>query len=116
MNKKSKKGFSFIEVVIIVVIVALLATMAVPALNKVKQKAKINAISDNLKMIATAGSQYMLENNVTSVSYNSLVGTYFSPIKPVAGEDYANITVFETNINNELKTTMSNGTIVSFIY
>lgn len=82
---------------IVVVIIGLLAAMAIPAFNKVRQSSRESAVTNNLRQIANAADQYMLQEGVTSASYSQIVGTstdkYIKSIAPVAGEDYTGITV-----------------------
>jgi len=51
------------------------------------------AILTNLRIIASSGQQYLLEEDLDSVSYGPLEGDYFQPIEPVAGEDYTNLLI-----------------------
>ncbi len=103
MNNKSKKGFTLVEIMIVVVIIGLLAAMAIPAFNKVRQSSRESAVTNNLRQIANAADQYMLQNGVTSVTSANIVGTgtdkYIKSIKTVAGETYpATITQTQTAI------------------
>jgi len=95
MNTKSKKGFTLVEIMIVVVIIGLLAAMAIPAFNKVREQSREKAITNNLRQIASAGQQYILEEGATEVSYNELQPTYFQDISPVASESYTDITISE---------------------
>ena len=96
-NKSARKGFTLVEIMIVVVIIGLLAAMAIPAFSKVRQQSRIKAVTNNLRQIATAASQYMLDKGVTQAAYSDLVGTatdaYIRSISPVAGEVYSSITI-----------------------
>ena len=93
MTKNTKKGFTLVEIMIVVVIIGLLAAMAIPAFNKVRQESREKTVKNNLRQIASAGQQYILEEGVAQANYSSLVTVYFSPIATVAGEDYTALTV-----------------------
>ncbi len=89
-NKNSKKGFTLVEIMIVVVIIGLLAAMAIPAFNKVRAQSRQKAVTNNLRQLAAAGQQYMLDKGVTQAAYTDLVGTatdnYIRSITPVADE------------------------------
>ncbi len=88
------------EIMIVVVIIGLLAAMAIPTFGVVRQQSRMKAVTNNLRQIATAASQYMLNNGLTQAAYTDLIGTstddYVRSISPVAGEDYSSITVVQT--------------------
>jgi len=90
MNKKNRKGFTLVEIMIVVVIIGLLAAMAIPAFNKVRQTSREKAVINNLRQIASAGQQYLLDTGKTQVLFEDLEGTYFPTIQKVAGETYGN--------------------------
>ena len=90
MNRKSKKGFTLVEIMIVVVIVGLLATMAIPAFQKVRETSLEKAIRKNLRQLASGADQYFIEKGVTSVLLSDIVGddAYVRSLDAVAGETY----------------------------
>ena len=64
----SKKGFTLVEIMIVVVIIGLLAAMAIPAFQKVRESSRSSAIDNDARQLASAAQQYMLENNLTTVT------------------------------------------------
>ena len=95
MKNQSKKGFTLVEIMIVVVIIGLLAAMAIPAFQKVREQSREKAMLNNLRQVASAGQQYVLEEGTQSIDYNGLVGDYFADIQTVAGEDYTSLEVSE---------------------
>lgn len=91
--KNNKKGFTLVEIMIVVVIIGLLAAMAIPAFQKVRTTSQDKAITNNLRQVASAAQQYMLENGATqAVATTDLYGTdkYISTApSAVRGETYA---------------------------
>ncbi len=115
MKKNNKKGFTLVEIMIVVVIIGLLAAMAIPAFNKVRENSRKKAILNNLRQVAAAGQQYILETGKSTVSYADLQPTYFKDIQKVAEEDYSVLTVTSTGAT-ALKVTTSAGMVVSYTY
>jgi len=116
MNNKSKKGFTLVEIMIVVVIIGLLAAMAIPAFTKVREQSREKAITNNLRQIASAGQQYILEEGETEAGYTVLEGDYFAPMAPVANEVYTTIVVEEGGVVIETTTDNGNGQRVAFTY
>jgi type IV pilus assembly protein PilA len=90
MNTRSNKGFTLVEIMIVVVIIGLLAAMAIPAFQKVRQSSQDKAVLNNARQLSAASDQYFLENGVSTVVSNSLVGAtnYVKAVNTVAGETY----------------------------
>lgn len=57
LNKKKKKGFTLIELIIVIAIIAIIAAMAIPKFGSVKKQANLTSDQANAKIIATAVSQ-----------------------------------------------------------
>jgi type IV pilus assembly protein PilA len=114
-HKRAKKGFTLVEIMIVVVIIGLLAAMAIPAFQKVRENSRKQTIVNNLRQVASAGQQYLLEQGATSVTYGDLSPTYFPAIKPVAGETYSALTVLDVP-TGPLVATMSNSETVQYTY
>ncbi|MGA2052671.1 MAG: hypothetical protein ABSH19_05105, partial [Opitutales bacterium] len=78
----------------------LMSAMAIPAFDKVRVQSREKAVTNNLRQLASAGQQYMLDKGVTSASYSDLVGTqtdkYIRSITPVAGENYDDTVIYQT--------------------
>jgi type IV pilus assembly protein PilA len=70
-----------------------MAAMAIPAFQKVRTSSQEKAVMNNLRQFAAAADQYYLENNVTTVRYDDLVGPdkYIRRMTPVGGEDYRSL-------------------------
>lgn len=93
----------------------LLAAMAIPAFNKVREQSREKTIVNNLRQIASAGQQYILETGEAEVGYAKLLAEgYFVNILPVAGESYEDLVVSEEG--GALKVETVNGKVVEYPY
>ena len=95
MNNKSKKGFTLVEIMIVVVIIGLLAAMAIPAFQKVRASSQDRTVLNNLRQVASAAQQYLLEQGVLTVSSADLIGSgeYITTIESVGTESYDAFTI-----------------------
>ncbi len=102
--KNKTSAFTLIEIMIVVAIIGLLATLAVPAFRRAQTNARTSAMQSNARQIISAGQQYILTTNTTSIAYTALTSTttagnnpaYLTPITPVAGEVYTGVTISAT--------------------
>jgi len=67
-NKKSKKGFTLMEMLIVVAIIAILIAIAIPAFSSSLKKAKKSADEANLRSAYAEATVNMMENNATATS------------------------------------------------
>lgn len=90
MKTPNPAGFTLVEIMIVVVIIGLLAAMAVPAFQRVRASSQDKAVMNNARQLSAAADQYYLENGVTTVSQNNLVGVtnYIRVQSGVANETY----------------------------
>ena len=96
------------------VMIGMYSAMVIPAFQKVRENARQKAILNNLRMVASAGQQYILENGESVVGYEKLEGEYFHPIQPVAGETYDHLVVRRQG--GTLSVTLADGTTVEYTY
>jgi type IV pilus assembly protein PilA len=108
-------GFSTKQVVMVVPTIfagGLGAAMAIPAFQKVRTTSQEKAVTNNLRQIASAADQYFLENGVTEVSIDKLVGEggYIRVLKPVAGESYEGMIIQQ---GEDISVVLENGSVIS---
>jgi len=80
---------------VFVVLGGLIASMSIPAFNKVRATSQDKAIDNNLRQYASAAQQFMIDEGVTEVSHDDIVGgnKHISVLESVAGESYENLTI-----------------------
>jgi prepilin-type N-terminal cleavage/methylation domain-containing protein len=68
LNKKSRAGFTLVEIMIVVAIIALLAAIAVPGFLRARKRSQASKVLNDLRLIDSAVDQYAIENNRTAAS------------------------------------------------
>ena len=79
--RKSRGGFTLVEIMIVVAIIALLAAIAVPGFLRSRKRSQATAILNDARIIDGAIDQYAIENNrkgTDTVSVGMLKG-FFKP-------------------------------------
>ncbi len=79
--RKSRGGFTLVEIMIVVAIIALLAAIAVPGFLRSRKRSQATAILNDARIIDGAIDQYAIENNKigsASVTASALKG-FFKP-------------------------------------
>lgn len=118
-NKKKKKGFTLIELIIVIAIIAILAAIAIPKFGDIRKDAAFKADIANAKTIANAATTLLAEGKLTSTSpidvddntasgNTNEIETYLqnSPKPKVNG-----YTKYVVTVSGEtVKVTMTNGT------
>jgi type IV pilus assembly protein PilA len=62
--RKSKGGFTLLEVTVVIAILGILMAVATPRFNSVREKAAIAAHNTNVKILTTAATMYLSDNGV----------------------------------------------------
>ena len=65
-TRRSRGGFTLVEIMIVVAIIALLAAIAVPGFLRARKRSQASKIINDLRMIDSAVDQYAIETNKTS--------------------------------------------------
>lgn len=107
-NKKKKKGFTLIELIIVIAIIAILAAIAIPKFGEVRKNAALNSDVANAKTIANAVTTLIAEDKLTTASPITIdkdstneVATYLQNPPSPKSSGY-----------NEYEVTITNGNVV----
>jgi prepilin-type N-terminal cleavage/methylation domain-containing protein len=76
--KKTRKGFTLVEIMIVVLIIGILLAIAVPNFIKARESSRAKSCVANLKQIDSAKEQWAMDNNKqngATVAITDLVGT-----------------------------------------
>lgn len=113
--KSSRKGFAFLEFVLVIVIIGLLAAVFIPASLAIKEKARVDVITNQLSELTKKAQAYINEKDLKSVDYKTLINAkVIEPLESVAGEKYEQVVVKKEGGTVSVKT--ASGTEVSREY
>lgn len=84
--KKTKKGFTLIELIVVVVVLAILAAVAVPMISSWVVKAEQGETAANGRTVELAVKAYMAANALNSIDANQMSAalTEFGLANPIA--------------------------------
>lgn len=111
MKKRTKKGFTLIELIVVIAILAILAVIAIPVVTGLVGDARTNAAEANARTIELAAKAWMTDNDddsLSSVDLLSALSEYGIP-EPIGGT--TNFTVTTSGAVSYSSTTGGNGTI-----
>lgn len=77
--RKSRQGFTLIEIMIVVLIIGILLAIAVPNFIQARDSSRSRSCVSNLKQIDAAKQQFAMDNRLAgsaTVADSDIVGTY----------------------------------------
>lgn len=101
-NKKKKKGFTIIELIIVMSIIAILAAIAIPKFGDIRNKANISADIATAKNIYTVINAEIQEKNSNKDDYGD------DEIKKIIGDDINS----KLDSSSEFKVAVANGEVI----
>jgi prepilin-type N-terminal cleavage/methylation domain-containing protein len=66
LTRKTRAGFTLVEIMIVVAIIALLAAIAVPGFLRARKRSQASKILNDLRLISSAMDQYAIETGKKS--------------------------------------------------
>jgi len=82
-NCKSDFGFTLVELLAVIAIIGLLASLALPAISKIRMRARVGAVKAQLAQIETAIEQYYADWDTYPPAGNDWLGDGFFPSEDV---------------------------------
>ncbi len=113
--RKSRGGFTLVEIMIVVAIIALLAAIAVPGFLRARKRSQATAILNDARIIDGAIDQYAIENNMkgsSTVTASALKG-FFKPASRLYSQAAVGSTLFDILGNSYITGTFDAGVKVN---
>ena len=114
--RKSRGGFTLVEIMIVVAIIALLAAIAVPGFLRARKRSQATTILNDARVIDGAMDQYAIENNKTGsslISSSTLFQSFFKPSSRLYNLAKAGVSLTDILGNNYSYTSFDNGVKVN---
>ncbi|EOR28099.1 prepilin peptidase-dependent [Clostridium sartagoforme AAU1] len=117
-NKKKKKGFTLIELIIVIAIIAILAAIALPKFGEVRENANIKSDIANAKNIQSAvvaligegkidnGDEFEVVSTTTATDPGTVVSNYLQTV-PTAKASAAKGNNFLVDVDDKGNVTIS---------
>lgn len=99
LNRKNKKGFTLVELIVVIAIVAVLAAVGIPAIAGYVAKSKQATLDSNAKTIATQAQVKYSNMEAQGKSYSEINSVTVEEIAKLAGIDTSK---FDITIEKEM--------------
>lgn len=80
MKKRSKKGFTLIELIVVIAILGILALIAIPTFLGMRETANEGTVKSNLRNIQAAAVMYATTSNIDVYDVDDATGTILDDI------------------------------------
>lgn len=90
-RRTDRSGFTLVEIMVVVVIIGMLAALAVNQFSKIRMRSQDAAVLNNVRQLASASTQYFLENGMSVASLTDLITAPNNAVKnlqTLASETY----------------------------
>ena len=113
--RKSRGGFTLVEIMIVVAIIALLAAIAVPGFLRARKRSQATSILNDARVIDGALDQYAIENNKigSATMANSAFTGFFKPNSRLYLQAQKNVNLTDILGNNYSYSTFDAGVKVN---
>lgn len=72
LHRRSRRGFTLVELLLVVVIIGALASIAIPKYNRIRERAARGLLMSDLRNLASAQETYLFERHTYTAAADSL--------------------------------------------